>query len=455
MPNHFLGLARIKKELPHSGHWFLPKADSDSSPSPAAKSSLVKASATVPRLRTNFLWVFTANVIYAGTQWGLLSTLAKTGSPSIVGEFTFALAISAPVFMLTNLQLRTVQATDVRGINSFADYFTLRLIATLTGLLAVIGIAFFAEPVSCVRQVIILVAVSKAIECLSDVIAGLFQREERLKLASVSLTIRGIGSLAVFFATYIFFKSITFSLAALSGVWSAVLIFYEVPKAKTLDRNGGDFFRLNAKKLKQITCVSAPLGCVATMQSLSVNIPRYYLQHYDGAANQGIYASLSYLVVAINLIVAALSQSATTRLAEMFLRHQYSAFKSLLTKLTMLGVAIGVVGIPACLIVGREILTLVYRPEYGAHADILAMLVGVAALNAIGSFLFCGVTAAQEFRRQVPVNVVAVLITLCGSAALIPRWGLVGAGTTALLSAAVMAGGGLCVLRRGLAAEAA
>ena len=54
-----------------------------------------------PTLRANFKWTLAGNLIYSICQWGMLTVLAKAGNASIVGRFAFALAISAPVFMLT------------------------------------------------------------------------------------------------------------------------------------------------------------------------------------------------------------------------------------------------------------------------------------------------------------------------------------------------------------------
>src|SRR5271166_684261 len=89
-------------------------------------------------LRVSFSWTLAGNVIYAACQFGMLSVLAKLGSPSMVGQYALGLAITAPVFMLTNLQLRGVQATDARHEFEFADYFTLRLTATLLGTLVIL-----------------------------------------------------------------------------------------------------------------------------------------------------------------------------------------------------------------------------------------------------------------------------------------------------------------------------
>src|ERR1700674_4553211 len=96
---------------------------------------------SAPPLRVSFSWTLAGNVIYALCQFGMLSALAKLGNASIVGQYALALAIAAPVFMLTNLQLRAVQATDSRHEYGFADYFTLRTVSTLLGFLVIVGIA--------------------------------------------------------------------------------------------------------------------------------------------------------------------------------------------------------------------------------------------------------------------------------------------------------------------------
>src|SRR5205807_111503 len=95
-----------------------------------------------PSLRSNFKWTFAGNVIYAACQWGMLSVLAKAGSAATVGQFALGLAVAAPVFMFSNLQLRAVQATDARSEYEFADYFTLRVLASALGLMVVAGLAW-------------------------------------------------------------------------------------------------------------------------------------------------------------------------------------------------------------------------------------------------------------------------------------------------------------------------
>ncbi len=411
------------------------------------------ARSAIPTLRNNFVWTFAGSVIYAGCQWGILSAIAKMGSASIVGQFTLGLAISAPVFMFTNLQLRAVQATDVNAECAFADYFMLRLTVTLLGLMAIAALLPFAVSSSAVRLVVLLVAVSKCIECMSDVTAGLLQREERLKRVAISQIIRGGGSVLAFSLVFAWFHNLALSVVAMSGVWFAVLLFYDVPNVKVLIGRHEAFLRFDRRALWRLAMLGLPLGWVATFASLSVNIPRYFLEHYRGLADQGIYASLAYLVIGVSLVVYALAQSVTTRLAALFAAGNIHEFVRLLTKLSMLGVLLAVVGVPLTFLVGRPLLTLLYRREYGDHVGLLALLVGIAGLSTIGSFLFCGLTAARAFRAQVPVYLAALLVVTVASTLLIPRYGLMGAGTAVLLSAVTIVLGGLSMMRKMLLTE--
>lgn len=404
-----------------------------------------------PSLRSNFIWTFAGNVVYGACQWGMLSTLAKLGTPGIVGQFTLGLAVSAPVFMFTNLQLRCVQATDVRIEGRFADYFMLRLLSTLAGLIAIIALLPIAGASPRVRFVIVLISVSKCIECMSDVTAGLLQREEQLRRVAISLMMRGIGSIVVFSLIFARFRNLELSVVAMSGVWLLVLLFYDVPNVRVFDDNG--LFRFDKRGLWRIAMLGLPLGWVATLASLNVNVPRYFLQHYLGLAEQGIFASLAYLIVAVNLVVSALTQSVTTRLARLFAEGEIEEFSRLLTRLSMLGALITVVGVPMTYVAGRPLVMLFYGREYAEHVGLLALFVAISGVSTIGSFIFCGLTAARMFQIQVPVYIATVVVTIAGAALLVPRLGLIGAGTALLLSAIALVVGGLWMMREALSVE--
>jgi len=367
----------------------------------------------------------------------MLTVLAKVGNSAIVGQFALGLAITAPVFMFTNLQLRAVQATDARAEFGFADYFTLRAITTAIGFLVILALAIFVEHDKTTRAVILLVAVAKSAESFSDVIAGILQQAERLDRVAVSLIIRGLTSVAVFAFIFARFRSITAAAAGMALTWTAVLIAYDLPWARKLMPLGAPLFRSCIAVAKRLLVLTLPLGIVMTLTSLTINAPRYFLQFYLGPSEVGIYAALAYIIVAVNLIVNALGQAATTRLALMFCRGRFREFRTLVCRLGLFGALLVGIGVPLSLIFGRPVLTLLYRHEYGSYAGLLAFMVAVAGVNAIGFFATCGLNAARVFTLQVPIVGMSAACAIFGCYFLVPKYGLIGA--TSALAIATLA----------------
>lgn len=387
------------------------------------------------------------NTVYSACQWGMISVLAKLGNATVVGCFALGLAITAPVFMFTNLQLRAVQATDARSEFAFSDYFSLRLLASLAGFSTICLIALTGKYAPSTGGVIVLVGLSKAIESLGDVIAGLLQKAERLSRVSTSLMLRGGFSLPAFAAAFWYSRSLIAAMAALIAVWLSVFLIYDLRQARALLEDRDGFLAFRWPRLKSLAVVSAPLGIVMTLISLNTNIPRYLLERYVGTAGLGVFASLAYMIVVSNLVVNAVCQSTTTRLSFLFLETRLEEFCRLLFKLCIFGVIIIVVGVPVSLLCGRGLLTILYRPEYGNYVVTLAILVAAAGTSSTSFFITSGLNSARCFRAQLPVFVASTGATLLGCLALIPKYRLNGAATALLLSAIVGLLGNLWVLR--------
>jgi O-antigen/teichoic acid export membrane protein len=400
-----------------------------------------------PSLRLNFKWTLAGNLINSLCQWGMLSVLAKAGNVSIVGQFALGLAISAPVFMFTNLSLRAVLVTDGNRLYRFADYFTLRVLTTMVGLLVVAVLVFTSgyDPVT--SGVILLVALAKCVECLSDVAGGLLQLHERLDQVATSLSIRGVLSILAFAATFLCSRSLLAATAALCVSWLAVFIGYDLRRAKSLLAPGERFFRLDWRAARKLVLLALPLGFVTMLLSLNGNLPRYLLEHYGGPAQLGMFASMAYLLVALSTVVNALGQSAIARLSSMFAAGDLDGFRRLMVKLLGIGVGATLVCLPLAALFGRTALTLLYRPNYGEHIGAFLIIVAAGGVGAVASFLGYGMTAARCFHAQVPITAACTLTTAVATALLVPHHGLAGAALGLLASAMVLAAGYAVVLQ--------
>ncbi len=400
----------------------------------------------VPRLRTTFMWTFAGNFVYALCQWGMISALAKLGNSAVVGQFALGLAIAAPIFMFSNLQLRAVQATDARSEHEFGHYFTLRLATSLCALGVVAAIAFAGRYDPTTKSVLLLVAVAKAIESLSDVIAGLLQKHERLDQVAIGLMLKGVFSVTAFTAVFRVTERLTLAVASLVCTWAAVGLAYDLPRALRLERTFRRFFSADFHRIWQLVALSVPLGLVMAMMSLNLNVPRYVIAHWMGPRALGVFVALAYLVIASNLVVNALGQSASARLSRMLAQGELDKFKVLMRRLILFGASLGMIAIPVAWMFGRPVLTVLYTPEYADYIGTLLIMTAALVPIAIWSFLGYGITAARSFKPQVLIFSLSLLTNLLTCLLLVPSRGLVGAAIALLTSALVQTGGMAFVL---------
>jgi len=398
-----------------------------------------------PRLRSAFGWTFAGNVIYALASWGMLSAVAKLSTTAAVGQYALGISIVGPIFVFATLQLRTVHVTDARSEFSFADYFTLRCLGIVLGFLAVIAIVIVGRYDWNTSAVILLVSLAKAIECLGEGTAGALQKVERLDLGARSLMIRGAVAVPIFALVLFRFHQVALAVSAVAVAWAIVLFAYDLRIVRNLLR-GERFLSSSLGKLWQLLGVSLPLGLVVGIVALNGNVPRYVVLHYLGPTQLGVFVSLAYIISAVNLIVWALGQSVSARLARMFAAGDLLGFVHIMRRLVFLGVILGVAGVPAAILFGKPVLRLLYSPEYAAYSNILPVMAVVAGISAVGLFLDYGLTAARCFRAQVPIIGFATLAGFIVAALMIPAHGIFGAALGLLASAIVLAVGNGAVL---------
>jgi O-antigen/teichoic acid export membrane protein len=377
-------------------------------------------------LRGNFAWTLLGNVVYAACQWGIIIMLTKLGNTESVGEYALALALTAPIFMFSNLQLRAIQATDAVGRYTFSDYLGLRLITIIVSLTIILIITALSSSHYTITtiSIIILIGLSKAIESLSDIIFGLLQQRERMDLIARSMLLKGIISLGLLTGLLLLTGNSVISIAGVCIAWLIVLIAVDFKNGRQLTNFT---VRMNLPTLWSLIQLSLPLGIVMMLISLNDAIPRYVIEYYMNLEELGYYASIFYIAAAGSTIVGALGQSASPRLAKYYSAHRINEVKQLTMRLLLLGLGIGFAGIVVVMLFGRELLVLIYQPEYAAYYDLLLLIMICATITYMSSLLGFGMTAARMFKVQPYLFALMTVINLISQLILVPLYGLHGA----------------------------
>ncbi|AGT33676.1 hypothetical protein M493_17340 [Geobacillus genomosp. 3] len=385
-------------------------------------------------LKKNFFWNFIGNLIYAFAQWAILSLLAKLGNPQMVGQFSLGLAITAPIILFTNLQLNSIQVTDTQHKYKFGEYLGLRIVTNFIAILITILVILLGNYNPLTSLVIILVAFSKVIESWSDVVFGYLQQRERMDLTAISRILKAVLMLLIISILLYITHNVIWMVIGLCLSYMMVFFFYDL---KVLKKFITPKLIFNYKNYVDIVKLALPLGIVLMLGSLYTNIPRIIIEKYLGEEQLGYFAAIAYLIVAGNTFIGAIGQAAAPRLAILFSEKNFIQFKKLLVKLVSIGFVTGILGVIITLLFGELILSILYKPSYAKYNELFTLLLISGTFSFSSTFLGIGLTATRSFKIQPYLGVIWIVVSFISAIILIPKFGLFGAGYSAIISSIV------------------
>ena len=401
--------------------------------------------AVVPRtaslsLRRNAAWTVAGNLAYGGSQWGVLIVLAKLSSAEMVGQFILGVAVTSPIITFASLQLRAVQSTDVRGEYLCGHYVGLRLIMAAIAMVVIAGIALLAGYGGATAGVILGLGVGKSIDSISDALYGLFQKHQRMDCIGKSMLIKYPIALLSLAVTVYLTGSVLCGVLAVVPVSAAVLWTWDVGKAGQLLRHlrhregsGTSSASLSLCPIWQrgtllsLARRALPLGIVTMLGSLNRNIPYYVLGVYWGEAAVGLFAPMAYFIVGCVIVINAVGQSGSARLAEHYAQRQDTAYLSLILKMLVPVAVLGAIAMSAAVLYGREVLETLYGLDYAQRVDVFIWLMVALCLNLVGVIFGYAVTATRLFAKMVLPYSTVTVFAIVSSALWIPKFGLLGA----------------------------
>lgn len=402
--------------------------------------------------RENFSWTFVGNVVFSACNWGVLCVLAKLGTPEMVGGYALAVAVSSPIVLLFGLRLRLVQATDARGQYEFGTYLGLRLLMMALALVVIAGVTWLGGYRPAAAAVIVAVGVIGAVDALSDVVYGLFQKHERMDRIATSLMIRGPLSLLAFSVAVWTTGSVFWGALSIAAAYGVTFLAWDLPHAvreRVRSRDSATVLEAAAadapdpvasrgtwwrSQMLLLGTTAFPLGFAVLVGNLGVQVPRYFVERQLGTRELGLYTAMASIINVGLTFMTALWETATPRLARHHRRREIGAFRRLVLRLMGVGSLLGLLVILGAVIAGRPLLTLVYRSEYAERMDVFLWLMAFGALQYATGVIGYAAASMRKFWWQLSIQAGTLASTTLLCALLIPRYGLLGAAWAQLLA---------------------
>lgn len=343
--------------------------------------------------------VLGTNLVQAGIPFCSVLILGRRFGMECAGDYALAQAVTLPVFQFLSLQLKPLLLTRK------ASEFPLGAALYLRALSSVAGILFAGVAYIFCGGLALLLAGGRLLDSWSELTHAEWQRQGRAEKAFGVSVLR--GGLAV--GCLLGAGSAEMGLALyLAGSLLLLLLLERPPESGEYVSDGWELLRSGMT-----------LGVVISILSLQAQAPRIALEHWGTRAGLGLFATMTVLLQAGNLVASSYGQSLLPRLGEASVRR--------IAWWTMLpGAAALVAALP--LWWGQEVIAGWLAPQAAREAAAL-----VPYLSAVGMVAWpaatvgCALTAKRLYRPQLWIVSAGSAVAVGASWMLVPGYGASGA----------------------------
>jgi O-antigen/teichoic acid export membrane protein len=380
----------------------------------------------------------TATAASAALLLALLVLAARWLSTEDYGRFQYALALTTIVETVMDIGLGPVTVRAVArdkgyASNLFRQVLGLKLMWVTLGLTLLVVVTPILRSDSIVVRVCYVMGISSAIRSYLLTTRGLLQGLDRFDLEALlvvcdRLLLLMTGGIVLWAGDGLFGLAVAFVLSRVTMlvVVLAVLRRFLGPIAPTFDRRGW----------RELQSAALPLGFFMIALNMYTYVDTVILGVMRSDAEVGLYAASYRVYEGLTYAPSILAAVLTPRLSHLFVDDRH-AHRSLLMKVLLASVALGVVLGGVSMWAARGILTTLFGAEYAPATAPLQILSGGALFVFATWILHAAAISTNLDRRLLITTIVGLATNIIMNLVFIPRWGISGAAWATVVAEAL------------------
>lgn len=396
-------------------------------------------------------WLLGANLARNLGLIVVMVALARFTTPTIVGEYSLALAITTPIFIFAQLGLKGVYLTHKRNFK-LRFYIIVQTLSLLFALIIsiIIGQIFFPG----LFEIIILAAFIKLIDSYSDLFSSPLQAygsSAWIFLGFLASSI--IGALAASITLLVSAGNLEvtlLSLAVASIVSAAFLLWLPALLVAHKNEKAIHNHEVNSSAYKVLITASIPAGVGGALLALVASFPQYLLALSWGKSSVGLYAILFYIVMIADIFIGTLAQGWILRAKEANKESQDSQ-KSFFRYTLRTGLLWCLLFLPLSIfgvLLASKIIPTVFGAQYYLNVFVAIPIVASILVSPILNFTNMAIIVRNLYIHNITLSATSVLVSLISGIFLIQQFGVAGAFWTFAIASAARTIPGLILVYR-------
>lgn len=348
-------------------------------------------------LKKSFIWNTLGSGLLSVNSLFFLIIATRINGVSSAGIFSVCYATACMLYCVAIYSGRIYQVTETDDIVTDNEYIVNRIITSIVMLLLTILFGFINSYNNYKLSILFILALVKAIEAFSDVFHGILQKNERLDIVGKSLLLRSTLNVICFLIVNLITENLLLSCISLVIVNILVLIFIDIKvslKYKEKEKH------LNLNGVFRIFTFGFFTFAFTLISNYLVNIPRYAIDTLNTESLQTIFGIIVMPATVIMLVCQFITQPIIVKLKQFYLDNNKKAFLSIIYKVIVAIIIIGIMALIAGYLLGIPVLNFMYGIKLEPYLSSLLITMIAVTMYTISSIFSQAMVIFRKTKAQ-------------------------------------------------------
>ena len=373
--------------------------------------------------KKNFIWNMIGTTINAFNSLFFMIMATRINGIDDAGIFTFAFSTALLFNIIGVYSGRVYQVTDKTEATD-KDFIISKFITCFVMLIVSILFVLINNYCFYKSSIILLLCFLKMLEAFSETIYAIFQRKDNLYLTGISLTLKSLINLFIFFIIDLLTHNLVIAIIGMIITYGLIMIFYDyINIKKKID------IQKEYKKERIITILKKGFGAfiISFLTLYLINSSKYVIDYLLVEKYQTIFGILLMPATVILLFTQFIIHPFLNLITDCVHDKKYDELKKIIFKFLGVMILFGIVVIIVAYFLGIPVLELIYGISLNDYKKGFMVIMVGGVLYGMSSILSSILIAMRHLNIQVIIySVVAIVITVIGYF-LINIYGVMGA----------------------------
>ena len=359
--------------------------------------------------KKNFIWNMIGTTINAFNSLFFMIMATRINGINDAGIFTFAFSTALLFNIIGVYSGRVYQVTDKTEATD-KDFIISKFITCFVMLIVSILFVLINNYCFYKSSIILLLCFLKMLEAFSETIYAIFQRKDNLYLTGISLTLKSLINLFIFFIIDLLTHNLVIAIIGMIITYGLIMIFYDyINIKKKID------IQKEYKKERIITILKKGFGAfiISFLTLYLINSSKYVIDYLLVEKYQTIFGILLMPATVILLFTQFIIHPFLNLITDCVHDKKYDELKKIIFKFLGVMILFGIVVIIVAYFLGIPVLELIYGISLNDYKKGFMVIMVGGVLYGMSSILSSILIAMRHLNIQVIIySVVAIVITV-------------------------------------------